>query len=1061
MLLTIGMIVKNEEKYLDKCLSAIKPILDNVDSELIVTDTGSSDRTVEIAKKYTDKVLHFDWINDFSAARNTGIENACGEWFMYLDADEIFCSCGNIISFFNSGEYKSYNSASFIIRNLSADGSFNDFNARRLAKLTSDTRFSGVVHEHLNTLGEPCRQIDDIADHYGYIFENDADRLIKFERNYQLLLQKYETVKDSNPMIYAEMYDTLVTGFKQREADEYLEKGIGWCIKHEHPILILLYCKKARHLLFDKQNDDALKVCDTYFGMSKNIRNETIISDAEILVIKATALYRQERWSEASEALVVFFDVYDAIKSGKLNTKDKLYGSLSLASDSKYLSYVGQFLVCCLNTGEYGAAAEYMEKLPIYKYSDDRDTLNSVISLETILLENVGFEYLDKFCTRLDNFGKKQLIESAEKIRPKKSNNGKIILTIGMIVKNEEKYLDRCLSAIKPILDNVASELIITDTGSTDRTVEIAKKYTDKVLHFDWINDFAAARNTALDIANGEWFMFLDADEIFCSCDNIIDFFRSGEYKKYNSATFTIRNIYNADNNSDYSDFSAPRLVRSTPETRFQNIVHETLNTFGKPIKHINDIADHYGYAYDSNISGKFGRNSALLLKRLENEPDNEMLYVQLYECYSSTFDRKTADEYLDKAEELCLKKKSIVLTEVYTLRAQMMFVDGQFEQCVEICRKYFDMDKEIRPFILTTDAEIRALSALSYYELGRYEEACGEFCGLFDILPDVLSGRLRTNDAVLQNYEYAVERRFLQLLCNFVECCLRTDAYSTAEKYLVKLPISEYSLDKTWVMKLSDMVAAFSDKTDPGVITEIVGKLSDEGKKYFFFYIYAWILNSENKAEYLEKLSVLAGYGDDIKEKNNIYHKCFLYPQNSSVHNIMEFAERYDINDHPDLLYLMLHMRYDITELLCLPSFDTKRAVYMCCKKINDFYNAAECYFGALIRNTEHLPVAVKFYEYCISMRLMDNKDKTSEEKERLIGRLFTVKNELDKRYKRETSNKSNTTEFEQLALMLKSNVRNLAAQGKYDDARKFLDEYKKLSPNDPEILELYNLLN
>ena len=52
-----------------------------------------------------------------------------------------------------------------------------------------------------------------------------------------------------------------------------------------------------------------------------------------------------------------------------------------------------------------------------------------------------------------------------------------MVLSIGMIVKNEEKYLDRCLSALKPILENVESELIIADTGSEDNTVEIAKKY--------------------------------------------------------------------------------------------------------------------------------------------------------------------------------------------------------------------------------------------------------------------------------------------------------------------------------------------------------------------------------------------------------------------------------------------------------------------------------------------------------------------------------------------------------------------------------------------------------
>ena len=123
-------------------------------------------------------------------------------------------------------------------------------------------------------------------------------------------------------------------------------------------------------------------------------------------------------------------------------------------------------------------------------------------------------------------------------------------LTIGMIVKNEEKMLDKCLSQIKPILDNVDSELIITDTGSTDGTVKIAERFTDNILHFDWIGDFAAARNHGLKKAKGEWFMFLDADEVFVSCDGIIDFFNSGEYLKYNSASYIIRNLYKNDKNT-------------------------------------------------------------------------------------------------------------------------------------------------------------------------------------------------------------------------------------------------------------------------------------------------------------------------------------------------------------------------------------------------------------------------------------------------------------------------------------------------------------------------------
>ena len=87
MLLTIGMIVKNEEKYLERCLNGIKPILDSVESELIITDTGSTDRTVEIAKNFTDKVLSFEWCDDFSAARNYSLSKATGDWILVVDDD--------------------------------------------------------------------------------------------------------------------------------------------------------------------------------------------------------------------------------------------------------------------------------------------------------------------------------------------------------------------------------------------------------------------------------------------------------------------------------------------------------------------------------------------------------------------------------------------------------------------------------------------------------------------------------------------------------------------------------------------------------------------------------------------------------------------------------------------------------------------------------------------------------------------------------------------------------------------------------------------------------------
>nr|AIA88056.1 Glycos_transf_2 [uncultured Acetohalobium sp.] len=75
--------------------------------------------------------------------------------------------------------------------------------------------------------------------------------------------------------------------------------------------------------------------------------------------------------------------------------------------------------------------------------------------------------------------------------------------------------MERCLTAVRPILDEIPSELIIADTGSTDRTLEISKQFTDKVFHFEWCNDFSAARNAVLKRAQGKWFLSLDGDEIF------------------------------------------------------------------------------------------------------------------------------------------------------------------------------------------------------------------------------------------------------------------------------------------------------------------------------------------------------------------------------------------------------------------------------------------------------------------------------------------------------------------------------------------------------------------
>ncbi|NEQ17165.1 MAG: glycosyltransferase family 2 protein, partial [Moorea sp. SIO3E2] len=77
-----------------------------------------------------------------------------------------------------------------------------------------------------------------------------------------------------------------------------------------------------------------------------------------------------------------------------------------------------------------------------------------------------------------------------------------------MIVKDEEESLPQCLSSVKDVVD----EMVVLDTGSTDRTIEVAQSYGARVYQFEWCNDFAAARNQALKYVQGEWVLVLDAD---------------------------------------------------------------------------------------------------------------------------------------------------------------------------------------------------------------------------------------------------------------------------------------------------------------------------------------------------------------------------------------------------------------------------------------------------------------------------------------------------------------------------------------------------------------------
>ena len=92
-------------------------------------------------------------------------------------------------------------------------------------------------------------------------------------------------------------------------------------------------------------------------------------------------------------------------------------------------------------------------------------------------------------------------------------------ISICVIMKNEQKNMENFLSAIQKHFKDYPHEIVLVDTGSTDNTISIAQKYTDKIFHFDWIGDFSAARNFSLQCAAYDWVLVLDCDEYIIDLD--------------------------------------------------------------------------------------------------------------------------------------------------------------------------------------------------------------------------------------------------------------------------------------------------------------------------------------------------------------------------------------------------------------------------------------------------------------------------------------------------------------------------------------------------------------
>ena len=188
-ILSISMLVSNNRRdTIEKCMESLVPLMKAVSSELIIVDTGCTDGSMDIARKYANKVVQFTWCKDFSAARNAGLSECTGEWFLYLDDDEWFEDVSELIAFLTSEERKHCDAVWYIQRNYdNFEGTvYNDTFVGRMVKLTPKTKFCGKIHEWLEPAPRMIKKVGTYAHHYGYVYKSEEDRLKHLERNLTL-----------------------------------------------------------------------------------------------------------------------------------------------------------------------------------------------------------------------------------------------------------------------------------------------------------------------------------------------------------------------------------------------------------------------------------------------------------------------------------------------------------------------------------------------------------------------------------------------------------------------------------------------------------------------------------------------------------------------------------------------------------------------------------------------------------------------------------------------------------------------------------------------------------
>ena len=471
------------------------------------------------------------------------------------------------------------------------------------------------------------------------------------------------------------------------------------------------------------------------------------------------------------------------------------------------------------------------------------------------------------------------------------------------MVKNESKHLDKSLQSLVPVLEQINSELIIVDTGSTDNTVKIAGKYTDKVYQHQWNNDFAQMRNKVLSYATGKWFFYLDGDEVLEDANGIIAFFNSNQYKKYNSAYITVRNVLSS-NSTDYACTPLLRFFKNDQDFHFKGIIHEQPQAKG-PIGRIKGKITHYGYINDDKelMEYKYQRNIALINKVLEEDPENIYHLFQLSQSYSMYGEPKKALKAIQKAYKLAKGKGLAQYMNVVTQLALVYSVNKLYQETEAICIEGINLKAGY--------IDLYYYKATAQLELGKTEEAIASFQEYLKFVD-----KYRRNQGVIDlTAPHKTVSKFEHAYRALCAANYKIGQYDTALKY-------------GWMIE-SELV--FKE-----VLPLLVDTYIKQGQIASIKYLYDKWIHNENMSKLVIQIIENRRIAMDLGERK-VLSRVFAgeqspygflhrvrknyYDQDEKTNQLLEEIQNFDLskveNFYGDLLFHLIRHKHLLTEVL------------------------------------------------------------------------------------------------------------------------------------------------